>query len=406
MLHVCYALYDKTGKFSKITGTSICSIFENTEAWVTIHLLHDDTLTEENRQKFIRLARNYGNHIVFYDMEALEPELMKAVQAKGGASRFSPATLYRLMTMRVLPHDIPRLIYLDSDIIVNCDIRELWQEEVGANGLAAVPESVVTYGNMVDKDICKEGVVPQDAYFNAGVLLLDMDAYRQHEDLLEQGLAFLDAHPTYNCFDQDILNHVFSSGYRKLPLRYDYFVEAERIFGTRAVQPGIYHYAGQAFRLYDSKDCFNQLFSKYYQKTPWYEDTTLLRACQNAMAAGIRLFAQMMVWARGRRIAYCGNRELLPVIQQKIPVFPGTLFVNAVQQDGRVHLDATAAKMQEVRQGAPTFFVFMGLGGSAWQRYLQQQGFRPGEDFMDGTPVLNILAGSEKITPERLLDVL
>lgn len=53
MIHVCYALYDKNGKYSKLTGTSICSLFENTKAWVTIHLLHDHTLTEENRAKFI-----------------------------------------------------------------------------------------------------------------------------------------------------------------------------------------------------------------------------------------------------------------------------------------------------------------------------------------------------------------
>lgn len=406
MLHVCYALYDKTGKFSKITGTSICSIFENTKAWVTIHLLHDNTLTEENRQKFIQLVRSYGNHIAFYNMEELEPEQMEAVRAKGLSSRFSPAALYRLLAMRVLPQDVRKLIYLDSDIIVNCDIQELWLEEVGENGLAAVPESVVTYGHMVDKDICKEGVVSQEAYFNSGVLLLDMEAYRQHAGLLEQGLAFLAEHPTYDCFDQDILNHAFSVGYRPLELHYDYFVEAERFFGQRVIQSGIYHYAGQAFRLYDSRDCFNQLFSHYYQKTPWYEDVKLLVASQNAMAAGIRLSTYVFSRVRGRRIAYCGNRSLLPLIRQELPVPQGTLFMNTVRKDGRTSLAAIVADMKKLQQDVPTFFIFVGLGGTAWQQYLQQSGFRMGEDFVDGTPFLDVLAGSEKIAPDRLMDVL
>ncbi|MBQ4404635.1 MAG: hypothetical protein II857_09525 [Selenomonadaceae bacterium] len=29
MIHVCFGLYDKTGRYSKFTGTTICSIFEN-----------------------------------------------------------------------------------------------------------------------------------------------------------------------------------------------------------------------------------------------------------------------------------------------------------------------------------------------------------------------------------------
>ena len=36
------------------------SIFENTKSKVIIHLLHDDTLTEDNRKKFIRTAEKYS----------------------------------------------------------------------------------------------------------------------------------------------------------------------------------------------------------------------------------------------------------------------------------------------------------------------------------------------------------
>ena len=53
MIHICYAIYDKTGGFSKFAGTSICSLFENTKSWVTVHLLHDNTLTMENKARFI-----------------------------------------------------------------------------------------------------------------------------------------------------------------------------------------------------------------------------------------------------------------------------------------------------------------------------------------------------------------
>ncbi|MBR3050926.1 MAG: hypothetical protein IKG61_05695 [Selenomonadaceae bacterium] len=60
MIHVCFGLYDKTGSYSKFTGTAMLSLFENTSADVTVHILHDETLTQDNREKFIYLAGRYN----------------------------------------------------------------------------------------------------------------------------------------------------------------------------------------------------------------------------------------------------------------------------------------------------------------------------------------------------------
>ena len=30
MIHICFGLYDKTGRYSKFTGTTMLSLFENT----------------------------------------------------------------------------------------------------------------------------------------------------------------------------------------------------------------------------------------------------------------------------------------------------------------------------------------------------------------------------------------
>ena len=57
MMHVCYAIYDKTGSFSRIAAASLQSLYDNTDAWVTVHILHDNTLSEENKEKYIYQAR-------------------------------------------------------------------------------------------------------------------------------------------------------------------------------------------------------------------------------------------------------------------------------------------------------------------------------------------------------------
>ena len=48
MIDICYGLYDRNGRYSKFVGTSMVSIFENTSEKITIHILHDNTLTEDN----------------------------------------------------------------------------------------------------------------------------------------------------------------------------------------------------------------------------------------------------------------------------------------------------------------------------------------------------------------------
>ena len=73
MIHVCFGLYDKTGRYSKFTGTAMLSLFENTSADVTVHILHDDTLTQDNREKFIYLAGRYNQAVKFYNVEELCP---------------------------------------------------------------------------------------------------------------------------------------------------------------------------------------------------------------------------------------------------------------------------------------------------------------------------------------------
>ena len=126
MIHVCFGLYDKTGRYSKFTGTTICSIFENTTSDVTVHILHDNTLTDDNRDKFIYLASRYGQAVNFYNVDELCAEKLDEFieyfpTVKG--SHVSVGTMYRFLLPEIIAPEIEKLIYLDSDIIVNLDIK-------------------------------------------------------------------------------------------------------------------------------------------------------------------------------------------------------------------------------------------------------------------------------------------
>ena len=38
MIHVCFCMYDKTGRYSKFTGTAMLSLFENLSAPPPVNL--------------------------------------------------------------------------------------------------------------------------------------------------------------------------------------------------------------------------------------------------------------------------------------------------------------------------------------------------------------------------------
>ncbi|MBQ6758396.1 MAG: hypothetical protein IJP42_04830, partial [Selenomonadaceae bacterium] len=230
MIHVCFALYDKTGHYSRFTGTAMLSLFENTKSKVTVHLLHDNTLTDDNRNKFIQIAERYGQQLKFYNVEELCKDKLAEIEKqfpKVKSSNFSIATFYRFfITPLLLPQGIEKAIYLDSDIIVNLDIAEFWQVELGDKPLGVVVEvdNDVPVKNFVS--LVRENIVKEENYFNAGILLMNLKVLDREEATIQAGMKFISEHPQY--FDQAVLNYCFAVSALKLPIIFNFYVEYAR----------------------------------------------------------------------------------------------------------------------------------------------------------------------------------
>lgn len=115
-----------------------------------------------------------------------------------------------------------RVIYLDVDIIVNGDIVELYDQDLQGKAIGAVLEDFdsVNYGAL------KERVYPEyaggDQYFNAGVLVLDVDALRAM-NFTEKSIALtMKLHDKLHAPDQDVLNIMFEGNFAKLDYKFDF----------------------------------------------------------------------------------------------------------------------------------------------------------------------------------------
>lgn len=279
MIHICYAVSDKKGTYTKLIGTSMCSVFANTREWVTVHILHDNSLSDDNRKNLMKLVRSYGQQLIFHNFEKNYKQRIEDLEQynkwmegyiKPG---FSRAAWFRLLIGEDL-QDVERLIYLDADTIVNLDIKELWEEETGESGLAAVPDTVVQDGHV--SYLVKKGLCPEERYFNSGVLLIDMAVFSKADRLLERGAAFLKEHELIDYPDQDILNYFCGEGCNILPDKYNTLVNWELGHKKNMVEPRIYHYAGKQYA-FNYGNNYHRLLLDTFARTPWCNSDFLCR---------------------------------------------------------------------------------------------------------------------------------
>lgn len=286
MIHVCFCFSDKTERYSKFVGTSMLSIFENTSSPVTVHILHDNTLSQDNRNKLLTLVKSRNQLVKFYNIESLCADKLAAIKKffpSINKTRYTFGAFYRLFIPTVLPADVSKAIYLDGDIIVTLDINELWQIELGEKIFGVVTEAENKVNAASFFILCRNNVLKAEDYFNSGVILMNLDALRTSESTMTKGIHFLVENSTYNQFPyQDVLNYCFATQTLKLPLKFNMLVKNWRKINLEE-NKAIYHYAGgKSFGL-NMRDQFHKLWMSYFVRTPFLDEETIGRLCSELL---------------------------------------------------------------------------------------------------------------------------
>jgi lipopolysaccharide biosynthesis glycosyltransferase len=167
---------------------------------------------------------------------AVDPDVLAQAPISGHANRVN---YYRVLTPWLLPTSVRRAIYLDADLIVRRDLTLLWQSDLEDRLCLAVQDCAAPY---VDSSVALANYAwcgphlgsatpvanyrqlalnPQAEYFNSGVLLLDLEAWRK-EDLPRRLLDCLTQNePHVLWWDQYALNVVLAGRWGPLDLRWN-----------------------------------------------------------------------------------------------------------------------------------------------------------------------------------------
>jgi len=244
------------------------SVLRTTTAAASVHLL-DMGIAPDDRDRLARICAEGQATLVWYDARGRAPEQLPLT------SRMTRATYARLALPRLLPDDVERVIWLDADVLVACDLTELWSTDLRGGHLAAVQDPCVPYvssryGVRGWRDL---GLEPDAKYFNAGVMLVDVARWR-NDEVGERAAEYIRRYRAHCMFwDQEGLNAVLSGQWSELDLRWNYcpaFTPRERPESAR-VEPAVLHFAGtlKPWLLPVTADGARARFFRVLDETPW-----------------------------------------------------------------------------------------------------------------------------------------
>ena len=199
-------------RFLKYTEVSLHSMMKNAsgERNYHVHILH--TGISEDSEKRVMAKATDSFKITFDDVTGELETLSDRLPLR---DYYSNSTYFRLFIADMYP-ELDKAIYIDGDTVVNGDISELFDTDVTKYDVAACHEQAMVqedaYGTYVEKCLGLD----RNAYFNAGVLLLNCKRFRRNK-MLERFSELLEI---YNCRvtqDEDYLNIMFKDHVLFLP---------------------------------------------------------------------------------------------------------------------------------------------------------------------------------------------
>jgi len=282
--------------YAQHLGVAITSILENHKNNQKIEFfILDNNIGSTNLEKIKQIGATYKVVLFFYKISE------SSFGSYPEANHLSKVTYSRMFIPELLPPDIKKVLYLDVDLVALEDISVLYNTDLKNFSVGAVRDvmSKEILRIYFDKEVLD--------YFNAGVLLINLEKWRQKK-ITEKSLEFaqLNRRKIVRA-DQDILNCLFKNDW--LPLDKKFNIDLKR--GKLNLEPEkntvILHYSDKVkpwqYIFYGPSQKY---YWQYLKKTPWANFKFSDKNFTNFIIKYARVFTVSM------------KRNLLPFFPSKI----------------------------------------------------------------------------------------
>lgn len=173
-------------------------------------------LSADHRADLEKIGEEFGARQRIVALEK-RPEYSALAGRLPRKSKHLAALLYaRLLLDELLPPEVARFIYTDSDMMFRADIGELWTLDLQDFAIAAVQDAF--YHMVLGRRLKRLGglfdlAVP---YFNSGLMVVDRQRWRTADPMTTMNRLLGEEVMKHIYYDQDVLNLAFRDKWLRL----------------------------------------------------------------------------------------------------------------------------------------------------------------------------------------------
>ncbi|MBO4563956.1 MAG: glycosyltransferase family 8 protein [Bacteroidaceae bacterium] len=216
MLYLCYSIND----FSVMqAGISMLSFLENNPDYEPDEVfVLNFGIMPINKERLNSIAAHYGKRVTYLSAKHVTNEIKRTFPHLS-SWRGTMAPNAKAFMDKIMPEYVERLLFIDADTLVTGSVSELNHLDMGGAALAAVPQCWESY-------LMRKGWLKlysnSDMYFNSGVLLYDLNVWR-NEDCNKMVIDMLRTKKQFYAPDQTLLNNAIPGRLQKqLPPKYNH----------------------------------------------------------------------------------------------------------------------------------------------------------------------------------------
>lgn len=236
---------------------------------IDFHII-DDGISERNIQL---ISDTVSNEIFSFHWYKTADVVPADIKLPNDRSAFPITTYLRLFAPYLVPKELKKMIYLDVDMIMMKDVSSLWNVDLGDRLFAAVVDLCKTVGSSWGgiPNYKELKLDPDAAYFNAGLMLINPQKWRDADISNKVIRAINDNIGSVNFADQYGLNVVLVNQWLELDYRWNSFSVLD------IEDPFVIHYLDikPIFNSYNANRKYYEHFHSYLKQTP-FRDFKLL----------------------------------------------------------------------------------------------------------------------------------
>ncbi|MDO5521874.1 MAG: glycosyltransferase family 8 protein [bacterium] len=232
-----------------------------------IYILYNSQL---NIEKAKRIKSTVKENI---KIEFMNVDAVKKNRSFTSFGRFSEEAYYDLLVADLFTN-LKKVLFLDCDLVVLKDVKELYDTDTSNYLLAGVQEYLE--GQFILDYVRNTVNVETDTYFNSGVLVINCEKFRQ-ENILEKTMSIHSNKERYIYRDQDYLNIACNGKVKYISDRWNVRCFMPESLVEEIKDPALIHYAGNRKPWYKGECILSEYFWMYAKKSAFYNELLVIR---------------------------------------------------------------------------------------------------------------------------------